>query len=395
VGCDAAGNIYVANSGGTGGGSTVLESYTSEGALRWRRCGLFFVDLADLDAESERSVYSKEERFDLDLSRPTSQQSTYAAYTVNPWKYPDDPRIHIWSANAGFERIRGVPLLFVSNMGQDSVQVFRFNPATDGEIAIPAALFATRKVRVQIPGDDWPRGAPDGAWCWTDHNGDGAIQANEYAHVGAASSGCVFVDSAATVWRVYKEAAVGVPFQAFTTAGVPTWDWAKPRTVSCPAELNELRRFKVDVARDVAAFGGDAGKEKHQHWKPMGPVVSVYRDVLKGQPVKLWSAVLPYADGSKGHESAEPMSMEIAGDYLFVCYTRGLKDEGISWAFVKVYGLRDGHFVGNLVPERITGELGLLDLEDALRVRLLRDGSYLLFLEDDYKAKSVMMRWRP
>ena len=62
---------------------------------------------------------------------------------------------------------------------------------------------------------------------------------------------------------------------------------------------------------------------------------------------------------------------------------------------MKVYGLTDGRFIGNLVPERITGELGLLDLEDSLRVRQLHDGSYVVFLEDDYKAKSVMMRWRP
>ncbi len=395
VGCDAAGNLYVANRGGTGGGSTALESYAPDGTMRWRRCGLFFVDLADLDADTERCVYSKEERFDFDVSRPAGKQAAYAAYTVNPWKYPDDPRIHIWSANAWFLRVREVPLLFVSNMGENIVQAFRFSPATDGETAIPAALFSKGNVRVQTK-EGWPRGQPQaGAWCWTDRNGDGAIQTNEYEVVGAAGGGCVFVDGEATIWRVNKDAASGAPFSGLNPHGAPQWDWAKARAVARPSELSELRRFKVDAARDLVAFGGDAGADKHQHWKPMGPAVAVYRNVLKGSPEKLWSAVLPYGKGSKGHESAEPMSFEIAGDYLFVCYTRGLKDEGINWAFVKVYGLADGSFVGNLVPERSTGELGLLDLEDALRVRRLRDGSYLLFLEDDYKAKSVVIRWRP
>lgn len=395
IGADAAGNLYVANSGGTGGGSTVLESYAPDGSLRWRRCGQFFVDLADLDTQAERDVYSKEERFALDLAKPAGQQAVYAAYTVNPWKYPDDPRLHIWSANAWFQRVRGVPLLFVSNMGQDVVQAFRFSPATDGETAIPAALFAKKKVRVQTD-EGWPRGQPaEGAWCWTDRNGDGAIQTNEYEAVDKAGGGCAFVDSQSTVWRVFKEAAYGAAFKGFTESGAPEWAWSALRAVPRPPEVSELRRFKVDAARDLAAFGGDAGGDTHQHWKPMGPAVAVYRDALKGAPVKLWSAVLPYSRGSKGHESSEPMSFEIAGDYLFVCYTRGLKDEGVKWAFVKVYGLRDGRFVGNLVPERVTGELGLLDLEDALRAHRLRDGSYLLFLEDDYKAKSVMLRWRP
>jgi hypothetical protein len=395
VGCDAAGNLYVANGGGTGGGGTVLESYAPDGSLRWRRCGLFFVDLPDLDAAGERVIYSKEERFVADFAGGDARAPRYAAYTVNPWKYPDDPRIHIWSANAWFLTVRERPLLFVSNMGQDVLQVFRFNPATDGETAIPAALFAKKKVRTQTR-EEWPRGAPAaGAWCWTDRDGDGAIQAGEFETVDREGGGCVFVDSQATVWRVFKEEACGVAFRGFTEKGVPEWAWAAPRRVPRPCEVGELRRFKIDPVRDLAAFGGDLGEDRHQHWKPMGPAVAVYRDVLKGAPVKLWSAVLPYGKGSKGHESAEPMSFEIAGDYLFVCYTRGLREEGVKWAFVKVYGLADGRFVGNLVPERVTGEVGLLDLEDALRVHRLSDGSYLLFLEDDYKAKSVMMRWRP
>ena len=36
IACDATGNIYVAHHGSTGGGSTVLESYTAEGQLNWR-----------------------------------------------------------------------------------------------------------------------------------------------------------------------------------------------------------------------------------------------------------------------------------------------------------------------------------------------------------------------
>ncbi|MDR2849038.1 MAG: hypothetical protein LBW77_00595 [Verrucomicrobiota bacterium] len=396
VGYDGNNNLYVANGGGPGGGGTVLESYAPDGALRWRRHGLFFVDLPDLDAAGGQAIYSKEERFTLDLSRPAGQQTAYAAYTINPWKYPDDPRIHIWSANAWFQPVQGRPLLFVSNMGQDVLQVFRFNPETDGETAIPAALFSKNpKVRTQTKAG-WPRGAPaEGAWLWSDRNGDGAIQPDEYRAVAQAGGGCVFIDDAATVWRVFKGEALGAAFKGFADHGVPEWQWDAPRAVPRPPEVSELRRFKVDPDRDIAAFGGDSGADKHQHWKPMGPAVAVYRDVLKGAPVKLWSAVLPYGTGSHGHESAEPMSFEIAGDYLFVCYTRGLKEDGVKWAFVKVYGLLDGRFVGDLVPERATGELGLLDLEDSLRARKLRDGSYLLFLEDDYKAKSVMLRWRP
>ena len=221
------------------------------------------------------------------------------------------------------------------------------------------------------------------------------MQSDEYEAIGREGGGCMFVDAKGTLWRVFREAAYGAAFKGFTPSGAPQWAWQETRTIARPAEISDLRRFKIDVTRDIAAFGGDSGEDKHQHWKPMGPAIAMYRDVLKGQPVKLWSKVLAYCKGSNGHESAEPMSFEIAGDYLFVCYTRGLKEENIKNAFVKVFRLTDGAEVGTLVPERVTGETGLLDLEDSLRVQQLRDGSYLLFLEDDYKAKSVMMRWKP
>ena len=94
------------------------------------------------------------------------------------------------------------------------------------------------------------------------------------------------------------------------------------------------------------------------------------------------------------HESAEPISFDVAGDYLFAAYTRGLKEEGIKYAFVKVYDLSNGSFVGNLVPERELGEVGLLDLVESVSAARRSDGEYVIFLEDDAKAKVVMFRWK-
>ena len=121
----------------------------------------------------------------------------------------------------------------------------------------------------------------------------------------------------------------------------------------------------------------------------------MYAGVLHGKPVLRWTRTLPYEPNSHGHESVEPMGFDIAGDYIFVPYTRGLSAEGIKNAFVKVLRLADGMIVGNLVSEEVTGEIGLLDLEHAAVARLLPDGRYVVFLEDDYKAKTVMFIWSP
>ena len=84
----------------------------------------------------------------------------------------------------------------------------------------------------------------------------------------------------------------------------------------------------------------------------------------------------------------------MAGDYVFVAYTRGLKADGVKYAYVKGLALADGTDMGNLVAEKELGEIGLLDIVHRC-VPLASNGEYVVFLEDDAKAKIVMFRWRP
>ena len=151
------------------------------------------------------------------------------------------------------------------------------------------------------------------------------------------------------------------------TAGVPAWDFAKARTWPKPAELDEVRRVHYLPAQDVMLLGGNRGADHNQHWKPMGPVLCAYDGWSSGRPRLRWQTVLPYEKGARGHESAEPISFDVAGDYVFVAYTRGLAAEKLKYAFVKVYKLADMTFVGNLVPEVELGEVGLLDLVESVR----------------------------
>ena len=85
----------------------------------------------------------------------------------------------------------------------------------------------------------------------------------------------------------------------------------------------------------------------------------------------------------------------VAGEYVFVAYTRGLKADGLKYAFVKVFTLATGAAVGNLVAEKELGEIGLLDIVQSVRAVRRSNGEYVVFLEDDDKAKVVMFRWQP
>ncbi len=394
VGLDDDGNLYVASDGSTAGGGTVLESYTPAGALRWSRLGLHFVDLPDLDPRT-MSIYTKEEVYSIDLARPSGQHWTYRAYTCDPRRFPDDPRAHLGHTNAWFRELGGKPFLFTTGMTSPDLAVFRFDPRSAGELAIPCALFNRQG------GGSWPAEAPrKGGWRWLDQNGDGAMQAAEFAPLvrdGNNVQGMfpLHPDLTGRIWWGFGDEIRAYAFTGLTPGGLPQWDWAKPFVFKRPPELDEMRRVNYDAEHDLLVVGGSKGSATHQHWKPMGPVLCAYDGALRGSPRLRWSVTLPLDDGASGHESHEPIGFDLAGDYCFVPYTRGLNADGLRHAFIKVLRLSDGRCIGNLAAEDALGEIGLLDLEYSATARRLADGRYVVLLEEDCRAKTIMFIWAP
>jgi hypothetical protein len=132
----------------------------------------------------------------------------------------------------------------------------------------------------------------------------------------------------------------------------------------------------------------------------MGPVIARYDGWMKAEasgvlPAPAWTIVMPYERGAKSHESCEPMGFDAAGDYLFIPYTGASKEMGYSTGHVEVIRAADGQSVGHFEPSAEVGEIGLQDLRETLTAHRRADGEYLVFLEDDYKAKTVLYRWWP
>lgn len=126
----------------------------------------------------------------------------------------------------------------------------------------------------------------------------------------------------------------------------------------------------------------------------MGPVICRYDGWLRGQKILRWKIVAPYAKGSSGHESCEPMGFDVAGGRLFVPYTGASPELGIKMGHVKVFSADDGSPLGSMEPSADIGAVGLQDIRECLAARCQVDGSFLVFLEDDYKSKVLMYRVR-
>lgn len=397
VGVDAGGNVYVASKGSSGGGSTVLESYAREGGLNWRLFGLTFVDMADLDPDDPNSCFTKEEHFRLDYGKPPGKEWSYTGYTIDPFRFPEDPRLHIWSAGAWVRRMGDRRYLFVNDMNAQYLQVYRFDRGTHGEIGIPSGLFTRQAIRDK---GSWPPAQPEqGEWIWRDRNGDGGFNPGEFEHRDGAKAPPGqgwWVDSLGNVWQATETEGIRqFHFQGTDSLGNPIWDYDSLTLYPHLTEFEKVKRIRYDARQDTMYVGGTTAEDKNQHWKPMGPVMARYDRWSSGERTLAWRTVAPYAEGTRGHSSCEPMTLEIAGQFLFVPYTGASEELGFSTGHVEVFRLEDGTSVGHMEPPPVVGKIGLQDIRESIRVHRRAEGEYIVLLEDDWKAKVLMYRWKP
>ncbi len=395
IGCDATGGIYVASDGGSGGGGTVLESYTPAGKLLWRLFGLEFVDMADADPGSDHDVFTKEEHFRMDYSRDPGQQWAYQGYTIDRFKFPQDPRLHVWSAGAWVQRIQNRRFLFVNDMYSAVLQVYRFDPLTNGEIALPSVLFA--KSHLQKEGG-WPPHQPQkGEWIWRDRNGNGAFDDGEFVTNEGKDAPALWgwsVDSDGNVWQATHEAGI----RKFTCRGLdsqgnPNYEFSSMTSFPMPEPFTRLERVYYVPGADTLYLAGYTAERPHHDglWKVMGRVICRYDDWNKGSRKACWRITPDYTvDGSwKG----KPASMTVAGDYVFLVYVVGGR--------VEVFNADTGAPVGHMKPGPEVGgalpgdAVGWVDIPEGIRACRRATGEYLVFVEEDWKSKVLMYQWRP
>jgi len=386
VGADSAGNIYVGCRGRPGGNGSglVLQSYKPGGALNWELLGLEFVDNADVDPGADTNVYTKEEHFVMDYSKPRGQEWSYKGYTLDRFAYPNDPRLHVDFASTFARRIQDKLFLFGIDMYSDHLLVYRLTGKD--EIAVPCAYFAQRHLK-----GDWPPHQPaKGEWLWCDANGNGDFDADEYDSQPTDNPQCWgwWVDSSGDVWQAGDANKIRrFPCQGLDANGVPRYTFAAAKTEPAPEPFTNLQRIEYIPATDTMYLAGYSQElaNKKGNWKTVGKVVCRY-DEWSTKRTKRWELDPPFDEAQERSQTyGTPVAMSVAGDYLFITY--------LKTAEVRVYEAATAKYRGTLRPGKDMS--GWVDIPYGVRAHKRADGEYLIFCEEDWKAKIIMYRWKP
>jgi hypothetical protein len=223
-----------------------------------------------------------------------------------------------------------------------------------------------------------------------------AIHGPQSATPEAPSSQGWWVDARGNVWLATETKGLRFfPSPGLDRRGNPVWSYDTMQTFPHPAEFKQVKRVRYVPETDTVFLAGTTDAHPNQHWKPGGPVLARYDGWLKGGRKLRWTAVAPYASGSNGHSSCEPMGFDVAGDFIFVPYTGASKPDGVKHGRVEVFRAADGSSVGHFEPSEEVGEIGLQDIRECLVAHRRAEGEFIIFLEDDYKSKVILYRLSP
>ena len=389
VGVDSVGNIYVASSRSTaGGGGTVFEKYDSAGVRQWVKYGLTFCDSADISPTSETDMYTGEEHFVLDYNKAPGQQWTYKGFIFNPFKYPQDPRNHGHPATSPWVReLGGKRLLYASTgMMAGPVTIYRFNAATDGEIAIPCGMISGGNIK-----GDWPANQPaSGGWIWRDLDGNGEFDAGEFAQPeggGNLNTGWAWhVDIQGNIWTGSEGGAIRkYAFQGLDANGSPKYDFANVTASTAPPLITKLNRLEYIPADDtmyLSAFTTTHPQPKDGNWGVVGTEILKIDRWSTGNRTPSLRIVLPY--DKKG---VFMKAISIAGNYVFAAECRG--------SSVHIYDLTTGANLGFFNASATLGHLGWVDIPYGVRAYQRSNGEFVILEEENGNGKILMYRWTP
>jgi hypothetical protein len=377
MGMDAAGNLYVAMSEM----GTVLRKFSPDGKMLWQLYGLCFVDLACADPSTDgRDVWGVQEHYVMDYSKPAGREANWVGYSLDRHRYPDDPRGLMFVKQQGehgltspqIVYLKGKRFLFVGGMfASNFIDIFRY----DGEIAVPSGLILQWGNDLYNTDLKWPPNKPPGTSIWRDTNGDGDYEASEFAaNTDRVQPGPFWVDNKGNIWMAYG--FFRYDFQGLDAKGNPIYRGDKITVLDKPQGVNKVARVVYLDDSDTLVVADEGSDMRH-----IGKVFICPRYLAGNRQT------VSFASGA----GSEAGCVAAAGDYVF---TGGWKARCRIW----VNRLSDGAELGAFDPGPTVGGVentGWMDILTGISAFQRSNGEYLVFVEEDYKAKVLLYRWKP
>lgn len=422
VGFGDNGEIIVGTSGipGQVQGGTDVRAFDKNGNFLWDVKGIF-MHAPDIDPTSNGTqIYTAAQRFEMDYSKAPGKSWKQAAVTLDPFRFPGDPRLLTASEIAFIRVINGKRFLFTTNMYGGFLGVFRFEANSD--IAIPAAYFG---IAWSERGSAWTQGK-EPAWdgtaddnknrrqVWRDANGNGAVDAGEFSDVQMPfpyAKG-LDIDDNGNIWvagklnehsNAFREGGnLVIPFGSIDANGVP-FSGSVPKFVDIPKSLIPTADQGVSAghmrylsATDTAIMAtGDYYSYNiyviDGHLKSATPALRFKLD-LGYNDLGVSSPDILRNDTSK---MVLPTTFAADADYLYVGYIDNGPDAKVRGE-ITVYSMVDGHKVGWIVPGAETNHFaGNFDMLIGIQVRKLADGTRVITAEENGGGKFMVYRWNP
>jgi hypothetical protein len=371
VGADAAGNLYVNSA--AGGFSSSVESFDAGGRPLWSvHAHGYLFDAAVLDPEIEGVAYGRAHRYRLDFTQPPGHEATAVGFLRDlPRTDPlEESPFHV--VPLGVRRIGGRRFLLTADNGRGAVGFYRLpDGATEGELARPALVLRRGSV----------------TRLWRDDDGDGRVDAGEWASEPQPSDGWViWADDAGNLWTGGNRGSFTVFRQAGLDArGAPVYPAERRQAVAVPAPFGPdgVRRvfhLPREEALFVAGFTAERPYVAGADPSLVGTTLARYAAPFSpGGPRLVWSARI-----DDGPVPGPPRAMDVVGRFAFLGHT----DRGL----VVVRDLDEG---GRIVATFAPPTGGVLLHTEGLKAFRIASGEHVVFVQDSLWGRVSMHRWNP
>lgn len=350
AGLDAAGNLYVGCSFHPASRGTAVKAFDPTGKGLWDLQCHAFTDGYSFDPASDGTeIVGVDELFSIDLTKSLGQEWSLKAMTLDPLRYPADPRVTAdghGNCGAMLRRVGGKRLLYTIGMQSGGFNLFAFEEGP-GHVSHAVNSIGQR-----------------GTWAWS-------VDAKGDIWLGDPGDGTV---------KRYRFLKWNGDRPEFATQAPDCWP--------APAGFDKIQRVHYDTATDTLYVAGFPNGVRDPAWGEVGAVLERYDGWTTGKPVKRWRAELPVDD-----EKVYPKAMDIVGDYAFVVAVKPVNGQT---GMIYVYKLADGTQVGRIWPGKAVGGFsGWVDITHAIAAFRRSNGEYLVLVEEDFRGKCILYRWTP